>query len=42
MVIKELLNDIKVVEFTEEDKMGNTAAGIMKHWHVFHVIAQHK
>ena len=25
---------------TEEDKMGNTAVGTMKHWHVFHVIAQ--
>jgi tellurite methyltransferase len=40
--VEELLNDMKVMEFMEEDKMGNTAAGVMKHWHVFHVIAQHK
>jgi len=37
---EELLSDLKVREFTEEDKMGNTAAGVLKHWHVFHVIAQ--
>ena len=33
-----LLKDLKVVLFTEEDKEGNTAAGKMKHWHVFHFI----
>ena len=38
--VEELLSDMKVIEFTEEDKMGNTAAGVLKHWHVFHVIAQ--
>ena len=38
--VEELLSDLKVREFTEEDKMGNTAAGVLKHWHVFHMIAQ--
>ena len=36
----ELLSDMEVVEFTEEDKIGPTATGGLKHWHVFHVIAQ--
>ena len=34
-----LLSGLKVIEFTEEDREGNTAAGKMKHWHVFHFIA---
>lgn len=38
--VEDLLCDMKVREFTEEDKMGNTATGELKHWHVFHVIAQ--
>ena len=38
--VDELVGDMWVREFTEEDKMGNTAAGVLKHWHVFHVIAQ--
>jgi len=35
---EQFLKDLKVIEFTEEDKEGNTAAGKMKHWHVFHFI----
>lgn len=38
--IDELLSDMTVIEFAEEDKMGNTALGTLKRWHVFHVIAQ--
>ena len=38
--VDELLSDLKVIEFKEEDKMGNISAGVLKHWHVFHVIAQ--
>ncbi len=34
-----LLQGLKVLEFTEEEKDGNTAAGNLKHWHVFHFIA---
>ena len=37
---KDLLSDMKVVEFDEVDKMGHTALGTPKRWHVFHVIAQ--
>lgn len=37
---EELLHDMQVIELNEDDKMGNTAAGVMKHWHVFHVIAR--
>ncbi len=36
---KELLSVLNIVEFTEEEKEGNTATGKMKHWHVFHFIA---
>ncbi len=38
--VDELLDDMRVWEVTEEDKMGTTAIGELKHWHVFHVIAQ--
>ncbi len=34
-----LLKGLNVIEFTEEEKNGNTAAGKLKHWHVFHFIA---
>lgn len=33
-----LLHGLKVLEFTEEEKDGNTAAGVLKHWHVFHFL----
>jgi|CXWK01.1.fsa_nt_gi SAM-dependent methyltransferase len=36
---EKLLSDLKIVEFTEEDQLGKTAAGNMKRWHVFHFIA---
>jgi len=36
---EKLLQGLKVIEFTEEEKDGNTAAGNPKHWHVFHFIA---
>ena len=38
--VDELLSDMTVIELTEEDKLGPTASGTLKHWHVFHVIAQ--
>ncbi len=34
-----LLQGLKVIEFTEEEKDGNTAVGMSKHWHVFHFLA---
>lgn len=34
-----VLSNLKIVEFNEEDQEGNTAAGKMKHWHIFHFIA---
>ena len=36
---EKLLSELKIVEFTEEEREGNTAAGNIKHWHVFHFIA---
>ncbi len=38
--VSELLSDLDVIEITEEDEMGTTATGGMKHWHVFHVLAR--
>lgn len=35
-----LLKDLEIIEFVEEEKEGSTAAGTMKHWHVFHVIGR--
>ena len=40
--VDNLLAGMKVIEITEEDKMGGTATGETKRWHVFHVIAQRK
>ena len=36
----DLLSDLKILEFTEEDKNGKTVLGKAKHWHVFYFIAQ--
>jgi SAM-dependent methyltransferase len=36
---EKLLQDLKVIEFTEEEKDGITAMGKPKHWHIFHFIA---
>lgn len=38
--VEELLKDLEIIEFQEEEKDGTTAAGNQKHWHVFHVIAK--
>ena len=38
--VDDLLSDMTVIELTEEEGMGGTAAGREKYWHVFHVIAQ--
>jgi len=35
-----LLDDMQLKEITEENRMGTTAIGGSKRWHVFHVIAQ--
>lgn len=35
-----LISGLKIVKFEEEDKEGKTAAGPVKHWHVFHFIAK--
>lgn len=35
-----LFDDLNVLEFEEEEVDKATAAGIMKHWHVFHFIAR--
>ncbi len=35
-----MLSDLELIEFVEEEKDGTTAVGTPKHWHVFHFIAQ--
>ncbi len=37
---QKLLSPLELIEFIEEEKEGTTAAGAMKHWHVFHIIAR--
>jgi SAM-dependent methyltransferase len=37
-----LLKDFRAIEFWEEEQDKNTAAGTMKHWHVFHFIVEKK
>lgn len=39
---RKLLNSLEIIDFSEEKKRGNTAAGKQKHWHVFHFIARKK
>lgn len=38
--IGKMLSGLELIEFIEEEKEGTTAAGTMKHWHVFHFIAK--
>jgi tellurite methyltransferase len=35
-----LLSEMKIISFDEEEGNRKTANGEMKHWHVFHIIAQ--
>lgn len=37
-----LLSSCKILEFTEEERDGETASGHKKHWHVFHFIVEKK
>ncbi len=37
---KAMLSDLTILYFEEEEKEKPTAAGTMKHWHVFHFIAR--
>lgn len=37
---KEILSDLELLYFEEEEKEKPTASGKMKHWHVFHIIAR--
>lgn len=38
--VENFLSDMEIIEFQEEEKDGSTAAGNIKHWHVFHFIAR--
>lgn len=40
--VEELFEDMDVIQLNEKEENGRTAAGISKHWHVFHVIAKKK
>lgn len=37
---EQILSNLKVIEFNEEEQDRPTVAGVMKHWHVFHFIAE--
>ena len=37
---QELLKDLEIILFKEDEKDDKTAKGEMKHWHVFHIIAR--
>ena len=38
--VEKLLSDYEIIDFKEEERDKNTAAGILKHWHVFHFIVK--
>lgn len=38
--VEQLLGDLEIIRFQEEEKDDMTAMGKMKHWHIFHVIAR--
>lgn len=38
--VTDLLSNLETIEFIEEEKDGQTAAGNMKHWHVFNFIVR--
>jgi SAM-dependent methyltransferase len=40
--VKAILSNLEILYFEEEEKNKPTAAGKMKHWHVFHIIARKK
>jgi len=37
---QQFLHDLSIITFWEEDEDGETALGVLKHWHVFHFIAR--
>lgn len=39
---RELLSNLEILEFTEQEKDGKTANGEDKHWHIFNFIAKSK
>lgn len=38
--VQELLKDLEIISFSEDEKDAKTAKGDMKHWHLFHIIAR--
>lgn len=38
--VEQLLADFDILHFEEEEKDGDTAIGVRKHWHVFQVLAR--
>lgn len=40
--LRELFKDFNIIGWNEMNERGSTAAGVMKHWHVFTVFAQKK
>ena len=40
--VLELFKDFKIIKFEEIERDGKTGLGIMKHWHIYNVIAKKK
>ncbi len=40
--IEKLLSPFKILTLDEEERESKTTNGVLKHWHIFHVIAQKK
>lgn len=38
--VEQLISDMKIISFGEEEKDGKTIRGDSKHWHIFRIIAQ--
>lgn len=38
--VLDLFKDFEILEFKEIEKDGKTALGILKHWHIFEIIAK--
>jgi SAM-dependent methyltransferase len=36
---REILNNFKIIKFTEEEADKKPSVGSIKHWHIFHIIA---
>lgn len=40
--VEELFNNFEILKFEEEEKDAKTGLGVMKHWHIYNIIARKK